>query len=95
MAKGVIYVATGQQIIRLSAEGTVFAALPLGATVTTPAAASGDRAAAGCADGMIRVFQGDKLLWSSPVGATPTAVAVGKDAVYAAVASGVINAFAP
>lgn len=95
LANGVIHIASGQQIIRLSAEGTVLPGIPLPGPASCPVAAFGDRAAIGCADGAIRVFRAGVLQWSSPVGAVPSAVAIGKDSVLAGLPSGAVYAFAP
>jgi hypothetical protein len=95
VAGGVVYLASGAQVVRVGVVGSVLPALPLPAVASAPAAAAGDRVAVGCADGSVLVFANGAVAWSSPASAPPTAVAVSAEAVYAAIGNGSVTAFAP
>ncbi len=93
-ADGMIHVASGSQIIRISTEGTVQPALALTATASCSVAVAGDLVLAGAADGSIRLFKGGEVQWVSPLSAPPTAVGLG-EAAFAASGNGSLTAFAP
>ena len=90
----IIHVASGSQIVRVSAEGTVQPALVLGAAATA-FAASGDLVVAGSADGQLVVFKAGEPSWVSPLGSPATAVGITKEAIYAVVGNGVVLALTP
>lgn len=95
VADGLIHVASGRQVVRIAAEGTVHPALALPGQAACPVAAFGGRVAAATADGALLVFQAGELAWSSPLGGPASAVGIGPGAVLAASAGGALVAFAP
>lgn len=95
VSEGVVHIACGSQIVRIGIEGTVQAGLPLGGPAATGVAVSGNRVAAATTDGTLLVFQAGEPAWSSPLGAVPSAVGIGPDAVYASAGNGILVAFAP
>lgn len=94
-ADGVVHIASGPAIVRVAGQGTVMPSLALPAPASSPVAAAGNRVAAGCSDGTLHLFVDGALAWSSPLGTPPTAVGLGRDAVYAAAGNGAVAAFAP
>jgi tetratricopeptide (TPR) repeat protein len=95
VADGMIHIACGRQVVRIGAEGTVQASLPLGGIASCGVAVSGNRVVAATTEGSLMVYTGANLLWSSPLGGASSAVGIGPDAVYAAAGNGVLVAFAP
>jgi hypothetical protein len=92
---GIITIASGAQLVRIGAEGTVHQALALSAPATTAVSASADRLAIGTADGSLHLFRAGTLLWSTPLGAVPTAVVLGTDTLCVADANGQISSYLP
>jgi hypothetical protein len=95
VSAGAVHVASGAAIVRITTEGTVLPALALPAVASAPVAANGKLVVAGCSDGSLHVFRDGSLLWSTPLGAAPTAVGINAESVYVAAGSGALVAFAP
>ncbi|HAT11010.1 MAG TPA: hypothetical protein DCS97_10545 [Planctomycetes bacterium] len=92
---GIITIASGVQLVRIGAEGTVHQALALPAPASTAVAAFADRLAVGTADGSLHLFRAGTLAWSTPLGAVPTAVVMGADSVCVADVNGQISSYVP
>jgi outer membrane protein assembly factor BamB len=89
-----IWIAAGNGLVRLTAEG-VATTLPLPSTATTSVAAGGDLAAVGVRSGQVVVFRQGTALWSSRCDAPPSAVACTGDVVVVGLADGTLATYSP
>jgi tetratricopeptide (TPR) repeat protein len=94
-AGGIVAVASGDRVVRVSVAGELLPACQLGSRAATAAAMDGERLVVASADGLLHLFRGADRLWSSPLGGAPAAVAIGPAGVYAASPTGVVAAFVP
>lgn len=90
-----VLVSSGREVRRFGLDGTVLASWNLGAAVGSPPATGGDLVAVGAMDGMLHVFKGEAMAWSSQCGKPVTAVAVLPGLVVAGLADGGLIAFKP
>lgn len=95
VADGVVYAASGTQIVRVGAEGSVRPALVLSASASAAMAVAGPLVAAASTDGLLHLFHDGTLRWSSPLPAPATALALDGRTVIAALADGSVLAFRP
>jgi tetratricopeptide (TPR) repeat protein len=92
---GVVYLAAGASVVRLTLAGELQSPLALPAPAVTPVAAAGEVVAVGCRNGMLAVFRRGTLSWTSACAAMPEVVSCTQDKVVVGLSNGTLSAYAP
>jgi tetratricopeptide (TPR) repeat protein/outer membrane protein assembly factor BamB len=95
ISAGVVYLAAGANVVRISLTGELQPALSLPAPAVTAVAVAGDVAAVGCRNGMLVVFHRGTLSWTSACAALPEVVSCTQDKVVVGLSNGTLAAYAP
>lgn len=95
LADGVVHLAAGAQVVRVSVDGAERQPLVLPAPSVTGVAVGGGLVAIGCKTGALAVFRKDVPLWMTMCEAMPSSVACGDGAVVVGHVNGTVAAYAP